>query len=146
MWKVVAQLCPTLSYPTDCSLPGSSVHEILQARILEWVAIHFSRRSSWGIEPGSPALQVDSLLSEPPGNLNLQGSPSCLIPIISNVSLFNMKQIFIEFLLWARFYFQRLGYISVQNRWEFCPHRGCVLGGEKKGNEQKVRIRACEGI
>ena len=38
----VAQLCPTLCDPVDCSPPGSSVHEILQARILEWVAISFS--------------------------------------------------------------------------------------------------------
>ena len=38
----VAQLCPTLSDPVDCSLPGSSVHGILQARVLEWVAIAFS--------------------------------------------------------------------------------------------------------
>ena len=38
----VAQLCPTLSDPMDCSLPGSSVHGIFQARILEWVAIAFS--------------------------------------------------------------------------------------------------------
>ena len=43
----VAQSCPTLSDPMDCSLPGSSVHGIFQARILEWVAISFSRRSSW---------------------------------------------------------------------------------------------------
>ena len=42
----VAQLCPTLSDPMDCSLPGSSIHGIFQARILEWVAISFSRRSS----------------------------------------------------------------------------------------------------
>ena len=35
----VAQLCPTLSDPMDCSLPGSSVHGILQARVLEWGAI-----------------------------------------------------------------------------------------------------------
>ena len=34
----VAQSCPTLSDPVDCSLPGSSVHEIFQARVLEWVA------------------------------------------------------------------------------------------------------------
>ena len=40
------QLCPTLWNPMDCSLPGSSVHRIFQARILEWIAIHFSRRSS----------------------------------------------------------------------------------------------------
>ena len=38
----VAQLCLNLSDPVDCSLPGSSVHEIFQARVLEWVAIAFS--------------------------------------------------------------------------------------------------------
>ena len=44
---LVTQLCPTLGDLMDCSLPGSSVHAILQARILEWVAIPFSRGSSW---------------------------------------------------------------------------------------------------
>ena len=39
----VAQSCPTLSEPMDCSLPGSSVHGIFQARVLEWGAIAFSR-------------------------------------------------------------------------------------------------------
>ena len=43
----VAQSCPILCDPMDCSLPGSSVHGIFQARVLEWVAISFSRRSSW---------------------------------------------------------------------------------------------------
>ena len=38
----VAQSCPTLSDPTDCSLPGSSVHGSFQARVLEWVVIAFS--------------------------------------------------------------------------------------------------------
>ena len=42
----VAQSCLTLCKPMDCSLPGSTIHEIFQARILEWVAISFSRRSS----------------------------------------------------------------------------------------------------
>ena len=41
----VAQLCPTLSDPTDCSLPGSSVHGIFQARVLEWGAIAFSEHN-----------------------------------------------------------------------------------------------------
>ena len=40
---LAAQLCLTLSDPMDCSLPGSSVHGILQVRILEWVAISFSK-------------------------------------------------------------------------------------------------------
>ena len=104
----VAQLCPTPSNPMDCSLPGSSVHGIFQARVLEWGAIAFSKVLNlgvnkvkvkvahrlqparllcpWnspckntgagsqpfpspgdppdpGIEPRSPSLQADSLLS-----------------------------------------------------------------------------------
>jgi len=39
----VTQSCPTLSNPMDCSLPGSSAHGIFQARVLEWVAIAFSK-------------------------------------------------------------------------------------------------------
>ena len=42
----VAQSCPTLCNPVDCSLPGFSIHKILRARILEWVTISFSRGSS----------------------------------------------------------------------------------------------------
>ena len=53
----------------DCSPPGSSVHGILQARILEWVAISLfpspGDLPDPGIEAGSPVLQADSLLSEP---------------------------------------------------------------------------------
>ena len=44
---VVTQSCPTLCDRVDCSLPGSFVHGILQARVLEWVAIPFSKGSSW---------------------------------------------------------------------------------------------------
>ena len=40
----VAQSCPTLSDPIDCSLPGSSIHGIFQARVLEWGAIALSER------------------------------------------------------------------------------------------------------
>ena len=42
----VAQSCPTLSHPVDCSLQGSSIHEIFQARVLEWGAIAFSDNST----------------------------------------------------------------------------------------------------
>ena len=44
----VAQLCPTLSDPMDCSLPGFSIHGIFQARVLEWVAISRDHFSSLG--------------------------------------------------------------------------------------------------
>ena len=53
----IAQLCPTLCDPMDCSLPGSSVHGIFQAIVLEWIAISFSRElPDPGIEPGTPTL------------------------------------------------------------------------------------------
>ena len=59
---LVATSCPTLCDPVDCSPPDSSVHGILQARILEWVAISFSRDlSNPGIEPYLLHWQADSL-------------------------------------------------------------------------------------
>ena len=45
--REAAQSCETLCCPMDCSLPGSSVHGIFLARVLDWVAILFSRKSSW---------------------------------------------------------------------------------------------------
>ena len=69
MCMSVTQSCLTLGDPVDCSLPVSSVHRVLQARILEWVVIPFSRGSSW---PTNQTLVVHSLLSE------LPGKPICL--------------------------------------------------------------------
>ena len=64
---LVAQSCPALCDPTDWILPGSSVHGILQARILEWVTIPFpGYLLDPGIKPSSPTMQADSLTSEPP--------------------------------------------------------------------------------
>ena len=69
---LVSQSCLTLCDHMDCSLPGSSAHGFLQARILEWVAISFSRGNLLkpGIEPGPPA---DSLPSELPGKPKFKG-------------------------------------------------------------------------
>ena len=64
----IAQSCLTLCNPMECCPPGSSVHGLLQARILEWSVILFSRGASQpDAEPASPASQADSLLSESPG-------------------------------------------------------------------------------
>ena len=67
---LVVLLCPTLCNPMDYSLPGSSVHGILQARMLEWVAISLSRGSSW---PGDwthiSCLAAGFFTTEPSGNL-----------------------------------------------------------------------------
>ena len=64
-WLVYVSVVSDSCRPIDCSLAVSSVHAISQARVLEWAAISFSRRSSrhgWNmeIEPGSPALQAVS--------------------------------------------------------------------------------------
>ena len=70
-WKCMqAQMCPTLCDPwTVHTLPGSSVHGILRARILEWVAISSSRDlPNPGIKFMSNALQADSLPAEPSGS------------------------------------------------------------------------------
>ena len=60
---LAAQSCPTLCNPMDCSLPGSSVHGILQARIFQWVYMPSPEDlPNPGIDP-----DPDSLLYEPPG-------------------------------------------------------------------------------
>ena len=65
---LVAQSCLTLGDRMHCSLPGSSVYGILQARILEWYPFSLpGDLPDPGIEARSPALQADSLSSEPPG-------------------------------------------------------------------------------
>ena len=65
---LVTQLYSTVCIPMDCIPPGSSVHGIFQARILEWVAIPFSRGSSWPRDRTWVSwIAGDSLPSEPPG-------------------------------------------------------------------------------
>ena len=95
---LVTQLCLTLCDSMDCSPLGSYVHMILQARILEWVAIPFTRKSSHpGTESRSPALQADSLPSESPlgGLLASLSAPqyrtyaflNYTIPLLANLNL-----------------------------------------------------------
>jgi len=57
----VIQSCPTLSDPMDCSLPGSSVHGIFQARVLEWGAIAFSEGTCSQVNFGKPNYHVTLL-------------------------------------------------------------------------------------
>ena len=66
----VAQLCPTLSDPMDCSLPDSSAHGIFQARVLEWGAIAFSGfYIEWCINEENIVLSLQSTNSLPPSKL-----------------------------------------------------------------------------
>ena len=74
----VAQSCPTLSDSMDCSLPGSSIHGIFQARVLEWGAIAFSRKISWYVSVGGckpttdgVAMNLESVLYSNPNEYSL---------------------------------------------------------------------------
>ena len=76
----VAQSCPTLCNPMDCSLPGSFLHVIFQARVLKWVAISFFRGSSQsGDQTWVSHIAGRHLPSEPPGKAYMQ-STSCQMP------------------------------------------------------------------
>ena len=72
-WSEVAQSCPTLCDPMDCSLSGSSVHGIFQATVL-WSGLPFPSPGDFpnlGNKPGSPALRADALPWEPSGKPTL---------------------------------------------------------------------------
>ena len=127
-----------------CSLSGSSVHGIFQARVLEWVAISFSRGSSWPRDQtGSPALQADALPSEPPGKpqyVALDKDESCLL--INMVALYKVSDTYTPFKGWSetgcKQVVNRLLYISHysrnanQNCSEVPPHTS------QSGHHQKV--------
>ena len=79
---LVTQSCPVLCDSMDRSLPGFSVHGIIQARILEWVVTPFSRRSSWSRDQTeSPALQVDSFTIW----ASREANSHCLVRLFSNL-------------------------------------------------------------
>ena len=88
----VAQSCLTLRDPMDCSLPASSVRGIFQARVLEWVAISFSRRSSrpWNRTWVSHIVDTDALPSEPPGKS--RGQLSTIFPLKKKKKLFLQRE------------------------------------------------------
>ena len=81
----VAQSCPTLSYPMDCSLPGSSAHRIFQARVLQWGAIAFSRFTSR--EAGIPRPRVAKTLLARPKTLHQEGTPHSCLTLSLNYTL-----------------------------------------------------------
>ena len=86
----VAQLSPTLCNPMDCNLPGFSIHGILQARVI-WSGLPFPSPGDLpnpGIEPGSPALEVDALTSEPSGKPKAKYPFICCCCSVSHVLLF----------------------------------------------------------
>ena len=121
---LVSKLCPTLCNPMDCSLPGSSVHGILQARILEWVAIAFSRGSFWPrdqILVFCTALQADSLSSEPPGKPD-GGRVSWCFKCALDMNL--------QGKLWSALLQKRAEPMKIYGRGNMGSHRGLPRGSD----------------
>ena len=75
--ELVAQSCPTLHNCMDCSHPGSSVHGILQARILEWVAISFSRGSSQPRDPSQVSSIAGTFFTDRAPEVTFKGGWGC---------------------------------------------------------------------
>ena len=119
----ITQLYPTLGDPMDCSLLGSSAHEIFQARVLEWVAIAFSA-TSLCIAPNSTPLKITSKTlkskkhMEEPGRLQSMGSLRVGHDRVTSLSLFS-------FMHWRR-------------KWQATP---LFLPGESQGQRSLVGCR-----
>ena len=88
---LVIQSCPTLCKPMDCNLPGSSIYGILQARILEWFAIPFSRGSSRPRDQTWVSCTAGGLLSH-------QGSPYLPLAALNSPDTFAFSSFLIQFL------------------------------------------------
>ena len=106
----ITQSYLTLCDPMDCSLLGSSVYGILQARILEWVASPFSRGlPDPGVEVGSLALQANSLPSEPPEKPRRSIALCYLILSFHKAKhVKHLDFLFVTAVLWDLFYFRCL--------------------------------------
>ena len=146
MKVLVAQSCPTLCNPMGCSLPGSSVYGISQARVLEWVAISFSGGLPRPprIKPAFPALAGGFLTTEPLGKSFphlLIASPE-MSPTINhckrnstsgstskepNLRHLNKQQIFIEHLLCFGFELNCQD-SEINILWFFLSFQDCIWG------------------
>ena len=92
---LVAKSCPTLCDPTDCSLPGPSVHGIFQAIVLEWIALPFSRGSSWPRDRTRVSHTVDRCFTIWATREVLRSLPKCcnlLFPLSSFCSFYTMNE------------------------------------------------------
>ena len=162
LWKVkvlITQSCLTLCNHMDCSAPYSSLHWILQARILERVAMPSSRGSSWpGIEPRSPGLQAGSLPSEKSSSLWFgfyYCSPlSSFLPFILS-SFIKLSFYFVQYARCQYYYPQSLFTKKLLLLLEGWTNQQAVLGsiiiawhrsreGEREGREKKGETVLCQ--
>ena len=144
-------MCLTLCDPMNCSLPGSSVHGIFQGRVLEWVTISFSKRSSWTRDQTQVSRIVGRCFTiEPPGKSGeesqipkqihsfnnirknhwlAQGRTRCLPVTLSSLLL--TKERCTTWELWVKFY---LG-----------QNEDCSLGGSISDSSERLLLSGSGG-
>ena len=116
-WKLLSYL--TLCDPMDCNLPGSSVHGIFQAIIMEWIFASPGDLPNPGIKPRSSALQMDSLPSEPPGKPNNTGVGSlCLLQGIFTIQESNRHPLLRRRILYHLIYRKDIQFLTY--RYSIC--------------------------
>ena len=149
--REVTQSCPTLSDPMDCSLPGSSIHGIFQARVLEWGAIAFSERvlikltmcqqntvflgikSEKAMAPHSSTLAWKIPWTEEPGRLQSMGSLRVGHDSVTSLSLFT-------FMHWKRKWQPTPVFLPGESQeWESLV--GCHLWGLTESDTTEVTYR-----
>ena len=154
---LVVRPCLTLFDPMDCSPPGSFVHGILQARILEWVAISSSRGSSWSRELNPGLLHCRQILYI----LSYQGSPTDIelnlrdrvldevekssfiaLPSKGEHSELMLKTVCPQLVGWSE-EFSRNG---SKRAWSSCGHSSYWLGGEVSGSEHHQISGSMSGV
>ena len=118
MKVLVTQWCLTLCNAMDCSPPGSSVREILQVRILKWVAISFSKGSIFLTQGWNPGLLH---CMQVPYHLSHQGSPHLFVVFViwfMCIKIVNRRvYISFEFFWHCKLTFYKVGYLSVYGIW-----------------------------
>ena len=140
---VGVQSCLTLCDPMDCSPPGSWVHGILQARILEWVAMPSSRDpSDPGIEPTSPmspALQADSSPLALPGKPLQMPTQSKKLPYWSEncwFKIFTVIQVWWSQQMWRWLPLKRQYFILTNPKRRGTPHHGGTTQGNTRISQE----------
>ena len=144
VWRT--QSCPTLHSPTDSSPPGSFVHGILQAGILQWVAISFSRGSSWPRDQTQVsctarrffticATRETHVFFEWLWDYILVSAP-CYWPSLSlKCKCIKLSLVIILRTAWARFHISKAPFISLDQCWLIYLDKGEVSGSFKTNQE-----------
>ena len=137
----VAQLCPTFYDPMNCNPPGSSVHRILQAEILEWLSMPSSRGSSWSRDQtGVSCITSRFSAMEPTGRSPPTYMTIQIFPLTLGVVFFIDYIFFISFFKWFHFISLR-DWVNINQVWINRPLRFSPWGMLKSVMRESVLLQ-----